>query len=160
MEWTIDFYRFWWQKSRFGFQFRSFWLPKCRPCIGLTEKSATTKSCASPRLSTLDSSHRCLMRTTSGACDGEDCWSRRPCTCSDAITTPTPTTPWTPAIRGAGDLRQTTPLPYQRATATYVSDRRTLANTHELFVYGILVNCQPISAHAVKHDSIRWPWLQ
>jgi len=25
-------------KSRFGFQFRSFWLPQCRPSIGLTEK--------------------------------------------------------------------------------------------------------------------------
>jgi len=123
-------------------------------------KSDTMKSCASPQSSTLDSSHRCLMRTTSGACDGEDCWSRRPCTCSDAITTPTPTRSSTPAIRVAGDLRQTTPLPVPTRHSN-ACQRFTDVCQHEFSVYGILVNCrQPISARAVKRDSVRWPWLQ
>jgi len=98
-------------------------------------KSVTTKSCASPQSSTLDSSHRCLMRTTSGACDGEDCWSRRPCTCSDAIYIRRRQTSSTPAIRGAGDLHQTVcHYQYQRTTARHVSDRRTSANMNSLYM--------------------------
>jgi len=52
---------------------------------------------------------------------------------AETPSTPMPTTSSTPAIRGAGDLRQTVcHYQYQRATATHVSDRRTSANMNSL----------------------------
>jgi len=73
---------------------------------------------------------------------------------------PPPSTSSTPAIRGAGNLRQTMPLPVP-ARHSNARQRSTDVCQHELSVYGILVNCRPpISPHVVKRDIIRWPWLQ
>jgi len=114
-------------------------------------KSATTKSCASPQSSTLDSSHTLVwwhyMRTMSGACDGEGCWSRLPCTCSDAIYADADyVNSLTPAICGAGNLHQTMPLPVP-ARHSNARQQSTDVCQHELSVYGILVNCRPPIVH-------------
>jgi len=112
-------------------------------------KSATTKSYASPQLLTLDSSHRCFMRTTSGACDGEGCWSRRPCTCSDTVYGDADYAIDSRHL-GAGDLRQTTPLPIP-ARHSNACQRSTDVCQHELSLclslYGILVICWQLLAH-------------
>jgi len=52
---------------------------------------------------------------------------------------PTLTTSSTPAIRGAGDLRQTVPLPVP-ACHSNAHQRLMDVCEHELSVYGILVN--------------------
>jgi len=114
-------------KSRFGFQFRSFWLPKCQPCIGLTEKVTRRRAV------------RRHSRQPSIQVTGV-WWERRPghamvkAAEADAPvpaatpSTPTPTRSSTPAIRVAGDLRQTTPLPIPTRHATHVSDWWTSVN--------------------------------
>jgi len=135
------------------------WLPKCRPYIqDLTEKVPRGRA-VRRQLSTLDSSHRRLMRTMSGACDGEGCWSWCPCICSDAVYADAD------YVIDSRHPRWRRSSPYATTNTSAPQQRLSVIDGHlptwTLCIYGILVTCrQPISAHAMKRDSIRWLWLQ
>jgi len=124
-------------KNRGLVQFRSFWLPKCRPYVyihvGLNEKV--------PRRRAVHRHSRQPSIQVTGI------WWERHLGCAmvkaakaDAPvpaatpSTPPPTTSSTPTIRGAGDLHQLCHHQYQCATATHVSDRRTSVNMNSLYM--------------------------
>ena len=112
-----------------------FWLPKCPPYIGLTEKVHWRRAV------------HCHSRQPSIQVTGV-WWEWR----LFRLLKPTPFylqqrhlrrrhTSWTPAVRCAGDLRQTTPLPVP-ARHSNACQWLTDVCQHELSVYGILVNTQ------------------